>query len=118
MRIITTTQIKAAMLKYPQWRVGLQLWLDTFNRAGLAFESYQRIKELWKNQSGWNTDRVPSRKITDNKFQGDNYDAYIFDIHKNDCRIVTRIDANRNKIFIRGVFSHAEYDEWCKHHFD
>ncbi|EGR4429549.1 type II toxin-antitoxin system HigB family toxin [Vibrio cholerae] len=114
MRVISIIKIKEAMSTYPQWRVGLQLWYDTFNKSSLNFESYQQIKDQWLSQSGWNTDRVPARKIKDCSFQGDNYDTYIFDIHKTDCRVVSRIDTKRNKIFIRGIFSHAEYEKWCK----
>lgn len=114
MRVITITHIKKAMLEYPQWRVGLQIWLSTFNRPSLKFDSFRQIQELWRNQSGWNIDRVPSRKVTDCAFQGDNYDVYIFDVHGTNCRIVCRIDSVRHKIFIRGVFSHAEYDKWVK----
>ena len=50
------------------------------------------------------------RKVNDATFKG-NFDIYIFDIHKNKCRIVTRIQAATNKIFIRDTYSHAEYDK-------
>lgn len=114
MRVISIKKIKEAMSTYPQWRVGLQLWYDTFNKQSLKFESYQQIKDLWLNQSCWNVDRVPARKVNESSFKGDNYDTYIFDIHGTDCRVVSRVDSIRNKIFIRGIFSHAEYEKWCK----
>ncbi|MEC6830428.1 type II toxin-antitoxin system HigB family toxin [Photobacterium toruni] len=116
MRIITTTRIKQAMLMYPQWRVGLTLWQQTFNRTGLKFESFAQIKALWRIQSGWNVDRVPARKVGETAFNGNNYDLYIFDVHKNDCRILARIDSTRSKIFIREILSHADYDKWIKSH--
>lgn len=116
MRVISTTRIKNAMTEYPQWSVGLALWNQTFSTSGLKFESYQQVKDLWKGQSGWNVDRVPSRNVTEVAFQGDNYDLYIFDIHKNDCRILARVDNMRNKIFIRDILSHAKYNQWRKKH--
>jgi mRNA interferase HigB len=113
MRVITQTRLKQAIEKYPQWRFGIQLWLEVFKQKTINFESYQQIKQIWKEASGWNVDRVPTRKVADAVFKG-HFDIYVFDIHKNKCRIVTRIQASTNKIFIRGVYSHAEYDKWWK----
>ncbi len=108
MRIITQMRIKQAIEEYPQWRFGLQLWLEIFKQKDVNFESYQQIKQIWEQASGWNVDRIPAKKVTDIAFNGD------FDIHKNKCRIITRIQAATNKIFIREVYSHAKYDKWCK----
>ena len=113
MRIITQTKIKQAIKVHSQWHFGLQLWLEIFKQKEINFESYQQIKQVWKNVSGWNVDRIPARKVTDVAFKG-YFDIYIFDIHKNECRIITRIQATTNKIFIRYVYSHAEYDKWWK----
>jgi len=112
-RIITRTRIKQAIKEHPQWQFGLQLWLEIFKQKEINFESYQQIKQVWEEASGWNVDRIPARKVTDAAFKG-HFDIYIFDIHKNQCRIVTRIQAATNKIFIREVYSHAEYDKWWK----
>lgn len=116
MRVISIKKIKDAMCTYPQWKVGLQLWYDTFKKPSVNFDSYHKIKELWLSQSGWNVDRVPARKVKECNFQGENYDTYIFDIHGTDCRIISRIDTQRNKIFIREILSHADYNKWCKSH--
>ena len=113
MRIITQTRIKQAIETHPQWQFGLQLWLETFKQKEIDFKSYQQIKQIWKNTSGWNVDRIPARKVTDAAFKGD-FDIYVFDIHKNQCRMNTRIQTATNKIFIRAVYSHAEYDKWWK----
>ena len=113
MRIITKTRIKESIIKYPQWSLGLNLWIEVFKNKSLNFESYQQIRDVWKNASGWNTDRIPARRIIENNFEG-GFDVYIFDIHGNDCRLITRINAENNIVFIRLVSSHAEYDKWCK----
>jgi mRNA interferase HigB len=112
-RIITQTRISQAIKTHSQWRIGLQLWIEIFKQKTINFESYQQIKKVWLDSSGWNVDRIPSRKVTDNTFKGE-FDIYIFDIHKNDCRIVTRIQAHTNKIFVRHVFTHADYNKWWK----
>jgi len=113
MRIITQTRIKEGIGTYPQWTFGLTLWLETFKSRNASFESYQQIKELWNETSGWNVDRVPARDVTESDFGGD-FDLYIFDIHGTKCRLITRINTRHNIIFIREVMSHAEYDKWCK----
>ena len=115
LRIITETKVKQAMLKYPQWLVGLTLWVNIFKQGELNFESYQQIKDVWKSASGWNVDRIASGRAKPNTFGGD-FDFYIFDIHKTNCRVVTRINSVHNRIYIRFVGSHAKYDEWCKAH--
>ncbi|MBF0200967.1 MAG: type II toxin-antitoxin system HigB family toxin [Desulfamplus sp.] len=114
MRIITQTRVKEAMATHSQWRSGLQLWIATFKAKNVIFESYQQIKQVWKDTSGWNTDRIPARKVVDVAFKGDQFDFYVFDVHGNECRIVVRIQSKTNKMFVRHVFSHAEYDKWWK----
>ena len=39
-------------------------------------------------------------------------DFYVFDVGGNKYRIVTAIHFNRQMLFIRHVFTHAEYDKW------
>lgn len=114
MRVITKKRIKDAMLKHPQWRVGLALWLDTFDQRKLDLQTYNDIRTTWLDASGWNTDRVPGRRL---KHEDDSYDIvfdlYIFDVHKNECRLLTKI--KDNTIYVRDILTHAEYDKWCKH---
>ena len=114
MRVITKKRIKDAMLRHPQWRVGLALWLDTFDQRKLDLQSYSDIRNTWLEASGWNTDRVPGRKL---KHEDDSYnlvfDLYIFDVHKNACRLLVKV--KDNTIYVRDILSHAEYDKWCKH---
>lgn len=38
----------------------------------------------------------------------------VFDVGGNKFRIIAAIHYNRQKIYIRHVFTHAEYDRWCK----
>ena len=39
-------------------------------------------------------------------------DFYVFDIGGNKYRLITAIHFNRQVIFIRHVFTHAQYDKW------
>lgn len=113
MRIITPKHITEAMLIYPQWKVGLKLWLDVFNKKNLSFESSIHIKNIWKNNSGWNVDRIPANKLKIESKKGP-LDIYIFDVHKNQCRIITWGSPKIHCFYVKGVYSHAEYDKWCK----
>ncbi|PWQ97985.1 hypothetical protein DKW60_09060 [Leucothrix pacifica] len=101
------------MIEYPQWKIGMDLWISTFNNRELDVRSYKDIKDAWQQASGWNTDRISGKRLkNEDGDYGTVYDLYIFDIHGNDCRLLAKI--NGNIIFIRGIFSHAEYDKWCK----
>jgi len=39
-------------------------------------------------------------------------DFHVFDISGNKYRIVAAIHFNRQKLYVRHVFTHAEYDKW------
>lgn len=39
-------------------------------------------------------------------------DFYVFDIGGNKFRVVAAIHFNRQMLFVRHVFTHAEYDQW------
>ena len=101
------------MIQYPQWKVGLDLWICSFDKKELQLSSYSDIKDTWKQTSGWNTDRIAGIRLkNEDGSYGTVFDLYVFDIHKNDCRLLAKIHSNT--IFIRGVYSHSEYDKWCK----
>jgi len=101
------------MESHSQWKVPLSLWLVTFDRTSLRFESFEQIRETWASASGWNVDRVPCSKLRQPSQKGP-LDIYIFDIKKNECRIVSWINPRNGTIFIKDILSHAAYDKWCK----
>ncbi|HSN00939.1 MAG TPA: type II toxin-antitoxin system HigB family toxin [Rudaea sp.] len=39
-------------------------------------------------------------------------DFYVFDIGGNKFRVIAAIHFNRQMLFVRHVFTHAEYDRW------
>ncbi|KIH80826.1 hypothetical protein UCMB321_5418 [Pseudomonas batumici] len=39
-------------------------------------------------------------------------DIYIFDIKKNECRIISWINTKNGSIFIKDILPHASYDKW------
>ncbi|EHH1182868.1 hypothetical protein J7G23_004281 [Vibrio vulnificus] len=113
MRVITITRVKEAMVEYPQWKIGMELWVNTFNKKELQLSSYDDIKGAWKQASGWNTDRIAGKRLkNEDGSYGTIFDLFVFDIHGNNCRLLAKI--SNNTMFIRGIYSHSEYDKWCK----
>lgn len=98
------------MLKYPQWQLGMELWIAAFDKKDLQLNSFSEIKDTWKSMSGWNTDRIPGRKLK-NDDHDVVFDLYVFDIHGTACRLLAKIGGNI--IYIIDVLSHAEYTKWC-----
>ncbi|MDE9432061.1 type II toxin-antitoxin system HigB family toxin [Xenorhabdus bovienii] len=41
-------------------------------------------------------------------------DIYIFDIHKNKCRIIAWLNPKSGTLYIKNVCSHTEYDRWWR----
>ena len=113
MRVITPRVITEAMVRHGQWKVGLKLWLDVFNERQLSFKSSAQIREVWQSISRWETDRIPAIKLRERSKKGP-LDIYVFDVHKNDCRIVAWASPKAHTFFIKAVYSHAEYDKWWK----
>jgi len=116
MRVIAKAAVTQAMQKYSRWQAALSLWLTTFDRQGLRFESFEQIRTLWSTTSGWNVDRVPHSKLRETSKKGP-LDIYIFDIKKNECRVVCWINTMNGTIFFKEILPHAEYDKWCRSDF-
>ena len=41
-------------------------------------------------------------------------DFYVFDVGGNKYRVVTAIHFNRQMVYVRHVYTHAQYDRWRK----
>jgi len=120
MHIISKTTVKQAMVKHPQWKPGLSLWLKVIGSGALQFQSYAQLKQVWKAASGWNVDRIPGPTIREGlggkqESRAVYSDVYVFDIHGSECRIVCRFVAP-NKLYIRLIGPHSVYDKWWNDH--
>ncbi|WDY57759.1 type II toxin-antitoxin system HigB family toxin [Pseudomonas sp. PSKL.D1] len=113
MRVIAKAAVTKAIEAHARWRAPLSLWLTTFDRPSLRFDSFEQLRNTWAETSGWNVDRVPFSKLREPSRKGP-LDIYIFDIRKNECRIVTWINPRMGTIYIKAILSHPEYDKWCK----
>lgn len=113
MRVIAKSAVAQAIETYSQWKAPLSLWLTTFDRTSLRFESFEQLRETWSSASGWNVDRIPHSKLRLSSKKGP-LDIYVFDIKKNECRLIAWINQRNGTIYIKDILSHAEYDKWCK----
>ncbi|MNM71135.1 hypothetical protein D3C81_827900 [compost metagenome] len=113
MRVIAKTAVAQAFESHSQWKAPLSLWLSTFDRPTLRFESFEQLREAWAAASGWNVDRIPHSKLRHTSLKGP-LDIYVFDIKKNECRLIAWINPRNGTIYIKDILPHAGYDKWCK----
>ncbi|MEI8208494.1 MAG: type II toxin-antitoxin system HigB family toxin [Methylococcales bacterium] len=95
MHIITQKRINDAKAVYPETATALDHWYKTmklgkyrdFSELRLSFASVDKVGKL-----------------------------FVFDIGGNKLRLIAAIHFNTGKVFIRHIFSHAEYDQnlWKK----
>lgn len=113
MRVITKKAVAVAIAKHSQWKEPLNLWLATFDKSTLRFESFEQLRATWKETSGWNVDRIPSSKLRQPSQKGP-LDMYVFDIKKNECRLLAWLNSRNGTLYIKDILSHAEYDRWLR----
>jgi mRNA interferase HigB len=89
--IITKKRLKEFAKKHEQSAIPLRLW-HTLARKN-KFKDFHHIKEVF-----------PSADVAG--------ECTVFDIAGNNCRLVTIIRYKYGKIYIRHVFTHAEYTRW------
>lgn len=88
--------------------------------AKKALEEFWRIHPVAKSSlESWYKLISRSSFATFNELRGtfpsaDHVAPYtIFNAGGNNFRIITAIHYNRQKVYIRHVLTHAEYDRWC-----
>ena len=91
MHIISQSRLRKFWLKHPQSEVGLRVWYKIANKA--KWQKPSDVRRIFANK----VDIVKSFTV--------------FDIGGNKYRLITYIDYERNKIFIRDVLTHSEYDK-------
>lgn len=94
MAIITKGVIHLFASKHPRATVSLNEWFDKCRQA--SWKSFSEVKQSFNS-----TDAIGN-------------DRYIFDIAGNNYRLVAMIHFDIRTIYIRGIFTPAEYDELNK----
>jgi mRNA interferase HigB len=90
MHIITQQRIWDAKTKYPEAANALDGWYRVIKRN--RFANFSELKKSFNS-----VDKVDT--------------LYIFDIGGNKLRLIANIHFNRQKIYIRHVLTHKEYDK-------
>jgi mRNA interferase HigB len=91
--VIIQKRIWDAKFKYPDSSSALEAWYRIIHSNN--FENYAVLKQTFSS-----VDTVD--------------DKYVFDIGGNKLRLIANIHFNRQKLYIRDVLTHKEYDkqEW------
>ncbi|AFZ23962.1 hypothetical protein Cylst_1690 [Cylindrospermum stagnale PCC 7417] len=90
MHIITASRLTKFWEKHPNSQTSLKIWLKNTSKA-----KWQNFVEL--RQTFPSADQVSNLTV--------------FDIGHNKYRLITLVDYNFQKVFIRHVLTHAEYDK-------
>jgi mRNA interferase HigB len=90
LHIITRKRLNEFAAAHPDTRAGLQHWYRLMK--GGTFQSFAELRAVFPN-----ADQVG--KLT------------VFNIGGNKARLIAAVHYNRQKVYIRGVLSHADYDE-------
>jgi mRNA interferase HigB len=91
---ISKTALVNFYQKHPEAKEKLEAWYRVCKACNAT--NFSELKQTFNT-----ADYVPERYT-------------IFDVGGNDYRIVTVIHYNTQKVFIRHVFTHAQYDKWTK----
>lgn len=90
MHIITRKRLNEFVAKHPNAASGLQRWYAQMKSG--AFRSFTELRTVFPS-----ADQVG--KLT------------VFNTGGNTARLIAAIHYNRQKVYIRAVLTHAEYDE-------
>lgn len=90
MHVITKRRIAEAKRKHPNCASALDGWYKIIEKNG--FISFADLKKTFNS-----IDKVGN--------------LYVFDIGGNKLRLITSIHFNRQKLYIRHILTHKEYDE-------
>lgn len=93
MHLITRKTLKVFWQKYPDSQTALERWLGIIKKNN--FDSFAQLKETF-----------PSADLVGK--------LIVFNIGGNKYRLIAAIHFNRQKVYIRNVLTHKEYDkgEW------
>lgn len=91
MRVISNKALTDFSVVHPASSEALQTW-----RRVVESRSFLNFSDLKATSNA--TDKVK--------------DFYVFDIGGNKCRLVAAIHFNHQRLYVRHVFTHKEYDKW------
>ncbi len=90
MRIIATGTLKAYYIEHPETETGLKVWIQKVKKA------------YWEKPSDVLNTFTHARPIGNNRV--------IFNINKNDYRLVIQVNYDRQSVFVCFIGTHSDYD--------
>ena len=91
MRLISNRSLREFALRYPQADAPLQAWRRLIERN--RFSGFADLKALFQavDKAG---------------------EFFVFNVGGNKFRVIAAIHFNTQELYVRHVFTHAEYDKW------
>ena len=90
MHIITHKRIREFVAKYPDSKSSLESWYQIVRHTN--YDTFHHLKQHFSSP--------------------DYVDGFIvFNISGNKYRMITAVHFNRNKVYIRAILTHSEYDK-------
>ena len=91
MRLISNRSLREFALRYPQADAPLQAWRRLIERN--RFSGFADLKVLFQavDKAG---------------------EFFVFNVGGNKFRVIAAIHFNTQELYVRHVFTHAEYDKW------
>ena len=93
MHVISKKALENFWLRHSAARIPLESWYRIV--AATSFDTFAEVKQTF------NTADYVAPYI-------------VFDVGGNNFRVITVIHFNRQKLYVRHVLTHAEYDKWNK----
>jgi mRNA interferase HigB len=95
MHVISSKAINDFVLQHPTAKTSLNSWYKIVNKTN--FSNFNELRATF-----------PSADVVKNT-SGDN--LTVFNIHGNEVRLIAVIHYNRNKLYIRHILTHSEYNK-------
>lgn len=93
MHVIAKKALEEFWQIHPAAQSSLESWYKLIGRSN--FSTFNELRETFRS-----ADYVAPYTV--------------FNVGGNHLRIIAAIHYNRQKVYIRHVFTHAEYDRWCR----
>ncbi len=93
MHVISKKALEDFWLKHPASKSPQEAWYRLVNTS--SFDTFLEVRKAFNS-----ADYVPP--------------YIVFDVGGNNFRVIAAAHFNRQKLYIREVFTHTEYDHWSK----
>ncbi len=94
-RVITRKRLREYAASYPQSRAALEHWETTARSA--TWESPAQLRQTFND--------------VDSVTVGSGNQVYVFNIQRNEHRLIAAIHFDKKRVFVLRVLTHGEYDK-------